>query len=120
MDSNKMYITIIGFDKYHGSKPFRLNAVVKLIREPDNRYDAEAISCHMRHFGQIGYVANSTSSVIKGTMSAGRTFDKIEDGYIAKIEFITSSRAIARILACDEYMEEMENPESDIHYIKEA
>lgn len=111
------HITVLGFDKYHGSKPFTINGIIKLVKEPENKYDTEAIAANMRYFGKIGYVANSTRSVITGTMSSGRLYDKIDDEYYAKIKFITSSRAVCEILSSEEYTEELKNPESDIHFI---
>ena len=112
-----MYITVITFDKYHGSKPLKLGGIVKLVKMPDNHYDPEAIACEMRYFGKIGYIANSTHTVIKGCMSAGRVYDKIDDEYFAKIRFITGKSAIAKVLTSDEYIAEVENPESDVHYL---
>lgn len=112
-----MYITIIAFNNMHGAKPLKIDSIVKLVKEPDNHYDSEAIACEMRHFGQIGYVANSTKTVVKGCMSAGRLYDKINDIYFARIQFITGSTAIARVLSSDEYINEVENPESDVHYL---
>ena len=114
-----MYITIIAFQKFHGSKPLKLDGTVKLVKEPDNKYDTEAIACEMRYFGKIGYVANSTNTVVKGCMSGGRLYDKINDEYFAKIKFITDSLAIAKVLTSDEYIAEVENPESDVHYLCE-
>ena len=114
-----MYITIIAFNKFHGSKPLRLDGIGKLVKEPDNKYDAEAIACEMRYFGKIGYLANSVNSVIKGCMSSGRVYDKIEDEYFARIKFITDHNAIAKVLTSDEFIEEIENPESDVHYLSE-
>ena len=114
-----MFITIIAFNKFHGSKPLKLNGIVKLVKEPDNKYDAEAIACEMRYFGRIGYVANSVNSVIKGCMSSGRVYDKIEDEYFARIKFISDHNAIAKVLSSDEFIEEIENPESDVHYLSE-
>ena len=73
----------------------------------------------MRYFGKIGYVANSTNTVVIGSMSAGRLYDKINDEYFAKIRFVTSSVALARVLTSDEYIAEVENPESDIHYLSD-
>ncbi len=114
-----MYVTVIAFENMHGSKALKLNGIVKLEKEPSNQYDAEAIACEMRHFGKIGYIANSTRTVIIGTMSAGRLYDKIADTYFAKIEFISGNNAIAKVLSSDEYIKEVENPESDIHYLCE-
>lgn len=114
-----MYITITAFQKMHGSKPLKIDGIVKLVKEPENKYDTEAIACEMRYFGKIGYVANSTNTVVKGSMSAGRLYDKINDEYFAKIKFITESIAIAKVLTSDEYIAEVENPESDVHYLSE-
>ena len=112
-----MYITIQTFNNLHGSKPLVLDGIVKLIKEPTNKYDTEAIACEMRHFGKIGYISNSTQTVIKGTMSSGRLFDKITDEYFAKIKFITGNTAIAKVLSSEEFIKEVENPESDVHYL---
>lgn len=114
-----MYITVIAFQKLHGSKPLKLESIVKLVKEPENTHDAESIACEMRHFGKIGYIANSTNTVIKGCMSAGRVYDKITDEYFARIKFITGNLAIAKVLSSDEYISEIENPESDVHYLSE-
>ena len=114
-----MYITITATHKLHGTKPLKLNSIVKLVKEPDNKYDTEAIACEMIHFGKIGYVANSTNTVVTGCMSAGRVYDKINDEYFARIKFITGQIAIAKILSSDEYIKEVENPESDINFLSD-
>ena len=105
------------FNKLHGSKPLKLGGIVKLVKEPDNKYDSEAIACEMRYFGKIGYVSNSTSTVAKGTMSGGRVYDKISDEYFARIQFIIGTDAIAKVLSEEEFIKEVENPESDVHFL---
>lgn len=112
-----MYITIQALKNSHGSKPFNLEGIVKLVKEPSNKYDAEAIACEIRHFGKIGYVSNSVNTVTIGTMSAGRLYDKITDEYFAKIKFILGDIAIAEVLSDEEFIKEIENPESDVHYL---
>ena len=112
-----MYITVTTFNKYHGSKPLVLNGIVKLVKDPKNSYDAEAIICEMRYFGKIGYVANSTNTVVTGTMSGGRLYDKISDEYFAKIKFVIGNVAIAKVLTSDEFIAEVENPESDVNFL---
>lgn len=116
---DNMYITVMAFENKHGAKALKLNGIVKLEKDPTNPHDAEAIACEVRHFGKIGYVANSTRSVIKGCMSGGRLYDKIADVYFARIQFISGNTAIAKVLSSDEYIDEVENPESDIHYLCE-
>ena len=103
----------------HGTKPLKLGGLVKLVKEPDNKYDEEAIACEMRYFGKIGYLSNSTNTVVRGTMSSGRLYDKINDEYFARIKFITGQIAIAKVLTSDEYVKEVENPESDVHYLSD-
>ena len=115
----EIYITLNAFSMFHGIKPFKPGAIIKLTKDTENTYDQEAIACEMRYFGRVGYVANSVNTVAKGCMSAGRVYDKIEDGYIAQIKFLTKSEAIAKILTHDEYMQELENPESDVHYLSD-
>lgn len=114
-----MYITIIAFDNFHGSKPFVINGIVKLTKEPENKYDDEAIACEMRYYGKIGYVSNSTQTVIRGTMSAGRLYDKISNEYFAKIKFMKGNNVIAKVLSIEELTEEIKDEESDVHYLCE-
>ena len=98
-----MYITIQSFNNMHGSKPLKLNGLIKLVKEPDNKYDAEAIACEMRYFGKIGYVANSTHTVYGGTVSAGRIYDKIGDYAYATVMFITHSAVIALVIPPEKF-----------------
>lgn len=74
-----MYITLVSMNHFFGVKPFKKDGILKLIKEKDNNYDDEAIKVEMRHAGQVAYVSNSTNTVIRGTMSAGRIYDKILD-----------------------------------------
>ena len=115
----EIFITLNAFSMFHGIKPFKPDAIIKLTKDTENTYDPEAIACEMRYFGRVGYVANSVNTVAKGCMSAGRVYDKIEDGYFAQVKFITKSEAIAKILTMDEYLKELEDPESDIHYLSD-
>lgn len=112
-----MFITIIGFKNYHGLKPFKIDSILKLRKEPENFYDSEAIAVEMRHAGQVGYVANSTNTVVKGTMSAGRVFDKIMDDDFAQVKFIANSLIIAKILGNDEIEKLKKDPENDINFL---
>lgn len=53
------------------------------------------------------YVANSTSTVVRGTNSAGRIYDKFERTARARVVFIFHKTAIARVVEWD-YAEEGE------------
>lgn len=76
---NKIYFTITGTSYKFGQEFFKPNMKVKLIKEPDNEYDKEAIRVEMEGLGPVGYVANSSFTVLGESMSAGRLYDKIGD-----------------------------------------
>lgn len=118
-NEKEIFITVNAFSMFHGAKPFKRDAIIRLAKDKGNTYDDEAIACEMRYFGRVGFVANSVNTVVKGCMSAGRIYDKIEDGYFAKVKFLTKNEAIAKILTLEEYLEELKNPESDIHYLSD-
>lgn len=92
------YVTITGINHYYGKKPFEIGRIIKLVKEPENEYDDEAISANLPFIDKIGYVANSTNTVYDGTISAGRLYDKISDYTYGKIMFITHTSAIALVL----------------------
>lgn len=101
MDKN-YFITITGLNYYFGTKPFKIGKFVKLIKEPDNEHDSEAIMAYLPHIDTIGYVANSSNTVYDGTISAGRLYDKIDNYAYAKVLFVTHSSVIAVVLSPDE------------------
>ena len=64
---------------YYGSEFVKPDMEVKLVKEPDNDMDKEAIKVEMEGLGQVGYVANSPYTVQGESMSAGRMYDKFGD-----------------------------------------
>ena len=76
---NRIYFTITGAWHYHGQEFFEKDMQVKLVKEPDNKYDREAIKVEAEGLGQVGYVANSTRTVLGESYSAGRLYDKVKD-----------------------------------------
>ena len=101
-----IFITITGQNSYLGLKPYKVGRVVKLVKDKDNEHDEDAIRVELPFIDTIGYVANSTSTVYKGTYSAGRLYDKIGNEVFAQIMFVTHSSAIALILPPNEENEE--------------
>ena len=73
----EMYFTIAGCSHYFGSQFMEKGMKVKLVKEPDNEYDREAIQVLIKGLGKCGYVANSPSTVKGESMSAGRLYDKL-------------------------------------------
>ena len=117
-DQEDIFITIIGFNKFHGTKPFQLGSVMKLVKEPDNHYDTEAIAIEMRYVGKAGYVANSVNTVVKGTMSAGRLYDKITNNQdFAEVKFIANQLLIAKLVDEERLEELKKDVENDVHYL---
>ena len=92
---SKIYFTLTGTKYYHG-KEF-LKSGMKLKKEPDNKFDKEAIVVKMEGLGEIGYVANSAHTVIGESMSAGRIYDKIGDTAKAKVVLVTPRGTICSL-----------------------
>lgn len=101
-----MYVTLVPSVSYYWGKVFRVGQILKLIKEPNNIYDYEAIRVECAGIGKIGYVANSVNTVVKGTYSAGRLYDKIGDESYCRVLFITKNEAIAEVI---------ENPNDEIY-----
>ena len=74
----KIYFTITGIWFYYGSEVFRKKDKVRLVKEPDNQHDSEAIRVEKKGLGKVGYVANSPHTVLGESFSAGRLYDRIE------------------------------------------
>ena len=68
-----------------------------LEKEPDNEYDKEAIKVTYEGLGKIGYVANSSYTVIGDSMSAGRIYDKIGKKANAKVVLVIDHGTICSI-----------------------
>ena len=72
----KAFITLTGTKHYFGNDFLEKGTKIRLEKEPDNEYDKEAIKVTYEGLGKIGYVANSSYTVIGESMSAGRLYDK--------------------------------------------
>lgn len=87
----KVFITITGMSYNYGNDFVESKMLGKLKihleKEPDNKYDQEAIMAKLEGFGKIGYVANSSRTMTKDSYSAGRLYDKIGDTAVATVEY---------------------------------
>ena len=113
-----MFITITGQNNYLGMKPFKVGRIVKIVKEPDNQYDQDAIRVELPFIDTIGYVANSVNTVYAGTCSAGKLYDKIDDYAYAEVMFITHSSVIALVVPTEE-IENDDGPKSAKNTAKE-
>lgn len=94
---SKVYFTITGLNHYYGSEIFEKDMEVKLIKEPDNMFDKEAIKVEVTGLGKVGYVANSTHTVMGESLSAGRMYDKIGKKARAKVQVVTPRGIICTV-----------------------
>lgn len=92
-DFEDIMITIL----LNQSNPPHVGNILTLVKEPDNYYDTEAIAVKLDD-EKVGYVANSTNTVVKGTMSAGRIYDKINDPQKVEVILIDKNNILARII----------------------
>lgn len=83
----KIYFTLTGTNHYFGNEFVERGMDVRLVKEPDNEFDSEAIRVEMDGLGLVGYVANSPYTVQGESMSAGRLYDRIGDTAHGKILF---------------------------------
>ena len=93
----KVFITLTGTKHYFGNDFLEKGTKIRLEKEPNNEYDKEAIQATYEGLGKIGYVANSSYTVIGESMSAGRLYDKIGDVAYAKVILVTPAGTICKI-----------------------
>lgn len=94
---SKIYFTLTGTSHYFGKEFLKKGTKIRLEKEPDNEYDKEAIKVTYKGLGKIGYVANSSYTVIGDSMSAGRIYDKIGNIAKAKVVLITERGTICSL-----------------------
>ena len=102
----EIFFTIAGTNHYFGSDFMKQGMKVKLIKEPDNEHDREAIRVELKGLGKVGYVANSPYTVLGESMSAGRIYDRIGDEAKGKILIVTSRGVVCQLKASKEEEEE--------------
>ena len=91
------YFTITGMNHYFGSDFLKKGMKVKLIKEPDNPYDKEAIRVELKGLGKIGYVGNSPYTVLGDSKSAGRMYDLMKKKAKGKVILVTHKGAICEL-----------------------
>ena len=87
---DRIYFTIAGTYYHYGKDFFEPGMQVKLIKEPDNEVDREAIRIEVEGLDTVGYVANSPYTVEGYSYSAGRLYDKVGDTAYGTVLYILS------------------------------
>ena len=93
-----IYFTITGMKYYYGSDFLKKGMKVKIKKEPDNKYDSEAIVVELEGLGAIGHVANSTNTVLGESYSAGRIYDMFKKKAKGKVKLITDRGVICELI----------------------
>ena len=94
-DHKSIYITINHLDDFMPVMNLKVGDILMLKKEPANLYDDEAIAVYTKENFKCGYVANSVSTVARGTYSAGRVYDQIGNEVECVVRFIMSEEGIA-------------------------
>ena len=97
----KYYVTLTGLNYRFGTQPFTVGQKVKLVKEPENDFDHEAIRAELPGLGKVGYVANSTHTVLGDCYSAGRIYDKIGAAATAKVKYVLANAVVCSVKAAD-------------------
>ena len=101
----KIYFTIAGTKHHYGQEFFEAKQEVKLIKEPENDFDKEAIKVEMDGLGLVGYAANSPFTVQGESMSVGRLYDRIEDTAKGVVKCVLPQGVLCEVVreeVCDE------------------
>lgn len=93
----EVYFTIAGTNHHHGQEFIEPKMEVKLVKEPDNEVDKEAIKVEMPGIGLIGYVANSPYTVIGESYSAGRLYDRIGDEAVGTVQYVLPRGVLCKL-----------------------
>lgn len=93
----KMFFTVAGMNHRFGNEFIEPGMEVRLVKEPDNEADKEAIKVELEGLGLIGYVANSTYTVLGESMSAGRLYDKLGDEAVGVVKYKLPGAALGEV-----------------------
>ena len=101
------FITITNIKEYIEIGMIKIGEVLHLKKEPDNVYDMESIMVEDKNEIPIGHVANSVSSVAKGTRSAGYIYQSFKDSILCTVKFIYRDMIIAQLQSSQEEKKDM-------------
>jgi hypothetical protein len=92
-----VYFTLTGTGHYYGKDFIKKGMKVKLIKEPDNEFDKEAIRVELKGMGKIGYVGNNPYTVIGDSMSAGRMYHLMKKKAKGKVVLVTEKGILCKL-----------------------
>ena len=92
----QIFVTINHLDEFNGLSNIKVGDILSLKKDIDNPYDDEAIAVYDDNDIKIGFIANSVCTVARGTYSAGRIYDKLNNNKCI-VKFIINDSVIALI-----------------------
>ena len=100
MNREEIYVTINHLKMFKGETYLHTGDELLIRKDRDNPYDDEALAVYdEKRELRIGYVANSVATVARGTYSAGRLYDRMEDECCCRICFMIEDTLIAAVNA---------------------
>ena len=93
----RIFFTLTGTNHYYGTDFLKKGMKIRLKKEPDNEHDKEAICAELKGLGKIGYVANSTYTVIGDSYSAGRLYEHMGKKAKAKVLMVTERGVLCEL-----------------------
>ena len=93
----RIFFTLTGTNHYYGTEFIKKGMKIRLKKEPDNEHDKEAICAELKGLGKIGYVANSTYTVIGDSYSAGRLYEHMGKKAKAKVLIVTERGVLCEL-----------------------
>lgn len=94
----KLYFTITATHYHFGKEFIKPDMEVKLVKEPDNEFDKEAIKVEMEGLSKIGYVANSPYTVLGESVSAGRLYNQIGEVAYGVVKYVLPQGVVCELL----------------------
>ncbi len=107
MSNQEIRLTVVGIYKYKGRFPFSAGRQLICSKEPDNRFDKKAIKVLDVGNTKVGYIANSSSTVLEGTLSASQVYDFIGDYSVIEVVSSTEYNVICKVVEQDFKVEKL-------------
>lgn len=101
MNKSEILLTIVGIQRYKGRFPFSAGRQLVCAKEPENKFDKNAIRVLDVGNTKVGYIANNDTTVLEGTITANQVYDKIGDYCVIEVVRSTDYNVVCRVIEPD-------------------